>query len=104
MATRSSTVACTVPWTEGPGGLQSTGLQESDTTWRLNRHHHHSCISMVSFHKFLTSLKELAGAPPTFPSTPRAQAHLNRNCGDQGPEGASGSPTRHGGAVPTRAC
>ena len=32
MATHSSTPAWEIPWTEEPGGLQSTGLQESDMT------------------------------------------------------------------------
>ena len=32
MATHSSTVAWKIPWTEEPGGLQSMGSQESDTT------------------------------------------------------------------------
>ena len=41
MATRSSILAWTIPWTEEPGGLQSMGSQESDTTWQLNHHHHH---------------------------------------------------------------
>ena len=31
-----------ISWTEEPGGLQSMGSQESDTTWQLNRHHHHA--------------------------------------------------------------
>ena len=44
------------------------GSQESDTTWRLNYHHH--TPASLWFHKFLTSFKELAGTPPTFPSTP----------------------------------
>ena len=30
-----------IPWTEEPGRLQSTGLQELDTTWQLNHHHNH---------------------------------------------------------------
>ena len=30
-----------VPQTEEPGGLQSTGSRESDTTERLNSYHHH---------------------------------------------------------------
>ena len=29
-----------IPWTEKPGGLQSTGSQASDTTERLNHHIH----------------------------------------------------------------
>ena len=32
MATHSSILAWRIPWTEEPGGLQSTGLQELDTT------------------------------------------------------------------------
>ena len=32
MATHSSILAWETPWTEEPGGLQSMGSQESDTT------------------------------------------------------------------------
>ena len=32
MAIHSSILACKIPWTEEPGGLQSMGLQVSDTT------------------------------------------------------------------------
>ena len=32
MATHSRILAWKIPWTEKPGGLQSMGLQESDTT------------------------------------------------------------------------
>ena len=32
MATHSSVLAQRIPWTEEPGGLQSIGLKESDTT------------------------------------------------------------------------
>ena len=35
MATHSSILAWTIPWTEEPGRLQSMGLQESDTTETL---------------------------------------------------------------------
>ena len=38
----SSILAWKIPWTEEPGGLQSMGLQESDTTERLNHHHHNT--------------------------------------------------------------
>ena len=38
-STRSSILAWIIPWMEEPGGLQSMGLQEYDTTWWLNRHH-----------------------------------------------------------------
>ena len=33
IATHSSILAWRIPWTEEPGGLQSMGLQELDTTW-----------------------------------------------------------------------
>ena len=36
MATQTSILAWEIPWTEEPGGLQSTGCKESDTTERLN--------------------------------------------------------------------
>ena len=36
MATHSSILAWRIPWMEEPGRLQSTGLQESDTTERLD--------------------------------------------------------------------
>ena len=32
MATHSSILAWKIPWTEEPGGLQSMGFQESETT------------------------------------------------------------------------
>ena len=40
MAAHSSILAWRIPWTEEPGGLQSMGLQKSDTTWQLNHHHY----------------------------------------------------------------
>ena len=36
MATHSSILAWRTPWTEEPGGLQSTGHRESDTTGQLS--------------------------------------------------------------------
>ena len=36
MAIHSSILAWRIPWTEEPGGLQSMGLQESNTTEQLN--------------------------------------------------------------------
>ena len=38
MATYSSVLAWRYPWTKEPGRLQSTGLQELDTTQQLNHH------------------------------------------------------------------
>ena len=37
-ATHSSILAWRIPWTEEPGGLQSMGHKESDTTERLSTH------------------------------------------------------------------
>ena len=44
MAPHSSTLAWKLPWTEGPGGLQSMGSLESDTTEQLHFHFSLSCI------------------------------------------------------------
>ena len=41
----SSILAREIPWTEQPGGLQSMGSQESDTTERLK--HYHSVFGVV---------------------------------------------------------
>ena len=38
MAPHSSILAWRIPWTEEPGGLQSTGGKESDATERLHVH------------------------------------------------------------------
>ena len=40
MATHSSILAWKMPWTEEPGGLQSTGSQRVDTTEQLSMHTH----------------------------------------------------------------
>ena len=39
MATHSSILAWRIPWTEEPGGLQSTGCKESNTT-EVTQHAH----------------------------------------------------------------
>ena len=44
MAPHSSTFAWTIPWMEGPGGLQSMGSLESDVTEQLHFHFSLSCI------------------------------------------------------------
>ena len=44
MAPHSSTFAWKIPWMEEPGGLQSIGSLESDTTERLHFHFSLSCI------------------------------------------------------------
>ena len=44
MAPHSSSLAWKIPWTEEPGGLQSMGSLESDTTERLHFRFSLSCI------------------------------------------------------------
>ena len=44
MAPHCSNFAWKIPWTEEPGGLQSMGSLESDTTERLHFHFPFSCI------------------------------------------------------------
>ena len=44
MATHSSTLAWKIPWTEEPGGPQSMGVAESDTTEQLHFHFSLSCL------------------------------------------------------------
>ena len=44
MAPHSSTLAWKIPWTDEPGGLQSMGSLESDTTERLHFRFSLSCI------------------------------------------------------------
>ena len=44
MAPHSSTLAWQIPWMEEPGGLQSMGSLESDTTEQLHFHFSLSCI------------------------------------------------------------
>ena len=38
MTTYSSVLSWRIPWAKEPGRLQSTGLQELDTTQQLNHH------------------------------------------------------------------
>ena len=46
MTTHSSVLAWRIPWTEEPGGLQSMGSQESETTERLNTQSPHADSAM----------------------------------------------------------
>ena len=39
MVTHSSILGWRIPWTEEPGGLQSVGSQELDSTQRLHQRH-----------------------------------------------------------------
>ena len=45
METHSSVLARGILWAEEPGGLQSMGSQESDTTEQLKNHQHFSLAS-----------------------------------------------------------
>ena len=42
MATHSSILAWEIPWTEGPGGLQSKGLQRVGHNWTHTHTHTHT--------------------------------------------------------------
>ena len=55
MATLSSILDCEIPWTEEPGGLQSMGSQESDTTEGLNHHSTLKALSTGAFLEFIGS-------------------------------------------------
>ena len=46
MAPHSSTLAWKIPWMEEPGGLQSMGSLELDTTERLHFHFSLSCTGV----------------------------------------------------------
>ena len=48
MATHFNILAWRIPWAEEPGGLQSTGLQESDRTWGLNNSNKGMSASLVT--------------------------------------------------------
>ena len=52
MATHSSSLAWKSPWTEEPGGLQSMGLQERDTT-EATKHHYHQLIQEKNLPRIL---------------------------------------------------
>ena len=47
MATHSSVLAWRIPWMEEPGGLQSTGRKESDSTEWLHFHFHHLLLKII---------------------------------------------------------
>ena len=52
-ATRSSTLAWRIPWTEEPAGLQTMGLQGSDMTERV------LFLSCLSFYSLKTKKREI---------------------------------------------
>ena len=68
MAPHSSTFACKIPWTEEPGGLQSIGLLESDTTERLHFHFHALEKEMATHSGVLAWRIPRTGKPGRLPS------------------------------------
>ena len=58
-----------IPWTEEPGGLQSMGSQELDTTERLNRQCHLDSVSFIHSRR-LEKSQHLAGTLEPFSSSP----------------------------------
>ena len=58
MAPHSGTLAWKIPWTEEPGGLQSMGRWELDTTERLHFHFSLSCIGEGNGNTLLCSCLE----------------------------------------------
>ena len=85
MATHSSILAWRIPWTEEPGGLQSTGLQRVGQTERLT----HSPYVLIFCIQRET---KLCTSPPdftlrTFPSrqwgrTPQLESHRDSHTSD----------------------
>ena len=57
LATHSSILAWRIPWTEGPGGLQSMGSQRVGHDWRDLAH--------TGIHRSLGSTLSLAYGAPT---------------------------------------
>ena len=49
MATHSSIVAWRIPWTEEPGGLQSMGCKELETTEQLTHMHIHYSVCACTY-------------------------------------------------------
>ena len=61
MEPHSSTLAWKIPWTEEPGGLQSMGWLESDTTEQLPFHFSLSCIGEGNVNPLQCSCLENTG-------------------------------------------
>ena len=60
MATHSSILAWRIPWTEEPGGLQSMGRKELDTTAQLSSHMH-ACTTLLNLLIKSNNLLEFCG-------------------------------------------
>ena len=68
MGPHSSTLAWKIPWTEGPGGLQSMGSLELDTTERLHFHFHALEKEMATYFSVLAWRIPGTGEPGGLPS------------------------------------
>ena len=47
MATHSSILVWRIPWTEEPGGLQSTGWQKSQTGLSMHAQYSTNCLTLI---------------------------------------------------------
>ena len=73
-ATHFSILACRIPWTEKPGGLQSMGSQRVDTTEQLI----HLLFSYSAHHLSFSSHTEFFDLPQkkAMPKNPQTTAQL----------------------------
>ena len=70
MATHSSTPAWRIPWTEEPGGLQSTGLQRVGHDWATSLSFLYvKCILIAVYHQLICT-------KPTMNFPRSTQSHL----------------------------
>ena len=80
MATQSTVLARIIPWTEEPGGLQSMGSQESDTTLRLNHQYYVTKVKECREKKmFVLSSSLRIPDPFLLLGDPRLLINLSRN-------------------------
>ena len=66
MAPHSSTLTWKIPWTEGPGGLQSRGSLEV----------RHDCATSVNFFTFMHWRRKWQPAPVFLPGESQGQGNL----------------------------
>ena len=78
MVPHSSTLAWKISWTEEPGGLQSMGSLESDTTEQLPVHFSLSCIGEGNGNPLQCSCLENPrdGKPGGLPSMGRTESDM----------------------------
>ena len=79
VAPHSSAFAWKIPWMEEPGGLQSMGSLESDTTEQLHFHFSLSCIGEGNGNPLQYSCLEnpMDGKPGGLPSMGRTESDTN---------------------------